>query len=193
MAAAGRQEAKLYCPTHGCPTVRNYRQPVEKAILDTLRDWLQQYTVHMDPFEELRNSAKEDDALLQTTLERHLSDRDALLKQKSRLHDLLERDVYDLDTFQERLESIQYRLHSLDGSIDAVRSRMKQAGPAYRSIEELAPVIEHVLDVYNVASPAERGQLLRQVISVVDYEKTVRGKPGTNPNLFHLDVFPKIK
>lgn len=177
----------------GWAPCRIYRQPVEKAILDTLRDWLQQYTVHMDPFEELRNSAKEDDALLQTTLERHLSDRDALLKQKSRLHDLLERDVYDLDTFQERLESIQYRLHSLDGSIDAVRSRMKQAGPAYRSIEELAPVIEHVLDVYNVASPAERGQLLRQVISVVDYEKTVRGKPGTNPNLFHLDVFPKIK
>lgn len=193
LPASGRQAAKLYCPTHGCTTVRNYREPVEKAILDTLREWLQKHAVHIDPFEDLRSANVENESLLQTTLERHIADRDALLKQKSRLHDLLERDVYDLDTFQERLESIQYRLHSLDGSIDAVRTKMKQAGPTYCSIEDLVPAIHHVLDVYNVSSPAERGQLLRQVISVAEYEKNVRGKPGSNPNLFHLDVFPKIK
>lgn len=193
LSASGRQPAKIYCPTHGCPTVRSYRQPVEDAILDALRGWLDQYALGLDPFADLRPAASQDDrSLLTESLAHQQAERDALLKQKSSLHDLLERGVYDLDTFQERLESIQLRLRQADARIAEAQRQLADSAPIYCDIETLAPCVRHILDVYESADAAGRCALLKQAISVVDYQKTARGMRGVSPNTFRLDVYPRV-
>ena len=192
LPASGRQAARIYCPTHGCPTVRSYRAPVEQAILDALRGWMEKYEMGEDPFVSLRPAEDEDRRLLAEALAHQKKEQEALQKQKSALHDLLERGVYDLDTFQERLESIQLRLHETETKISSLQGQLAVSLPIYADISDLAPSIQNVLDLYESADAAGRCELLRQVVSVVEYEKRAKGVRGKNPHAFHIDVYPRI-
>ena len=192
LPASGRQAARIYCPTHGCPTVRSYRAPVEQAILDTLREWLEKYEVGEDPFLSLRPAENEDRRLLNDALTHQKGELETLRKQKSALHDLLERGVYDLDTFQERLESIQLRLHEAEAKIASIQAQLDASQPLYEDIADLAPSVRSVLDLYESSDAAGRCALLRQVVSVVEYEKRVKGVRGQNPHTFHIYVYPRV-
>jgi site-specific DNA recombinase len=193
--ANGKTPAQILCRTHGCPTVANARPPVEAAILSVLRDWLDQYQAEQDPFHELEQNEDQERALLEKTIAQHEEQKAKLLKRKESLHDLLEEGVYDVPTFQDRLSTLQIRLHEVEETIQRVRDQLEATGPRYGTMEQLAPAITHVLDVYTSTPTAqEKNELLKSVISRIDYDKTVRGttSPKSNPNSFVLDIYPKI-
>lgn len=189
---AGRQPAMLFCATHGCKTVRTGRKEVEEAILGTLREWLHDYEARSEapPPAPLDNTA----SILDTALHALQDERNALLEQKSRLHDLLERGIYTPEVFAERMTELSARIASADTAIEDVRAQMADAAPKHQTIEELAPTIRHVLDMYDAAETAQqKNDLLRSVISKVEYTKSTRGNQWVDPHQFELTVWTCLR
>lgn len=185
LTAAGRQPARCYCATKGCPTVRNYRAPIEEAILDVLRDWLKGYKVELAP---PAPPCATNQSLLHTALDKQQMERAALSGQISALHDLLERGVYTADLFAARLQSIQLRIASVNDAIAAIQQQfiddLPQAAPS--------PQLQSAWDLYQSSTPAMQCRMLKALFSVVDYSKATRGAPGVNANQFTLDVYPRF-
>ncbi len=181
LPASGRQAARLYCATRGCPTVRSYLGPVEEALLDALRAFLTPYPVKpgaLLPKEGLDPSLGAADALKR--------EQETLLLQRDSLNDLVERGVYSPEEFVRRRDSLDARLHALTQRAERLHQSLAAAPPCAPAV---LPPLAHALDLYALCSPAGRGALLRAVLSRVDYAKTQR---GSHPNPFVLDVYPRI-
>ncbi len=189
--AAGRQPAMLFCATHGCPTVRTARHAVEDAILGTLRDWLQNYTATPMQAESAPVSASS--AILDSALQKLLADHAILLEQRGKLHDLLERGIYSPDVFAERAADLTARIKAVTDAIADVQAQQAEAEPAHHDDAQLAIQVRHVLDVYDAATSAqEKNDLLRTVVSKVDYQKDVRGNQWVDAHQFEIAVQLKL-
>jgi len=125
------------------------------------------------------------------------SERDKLLKQIDRLHDLVEQGVYTIEQYNERYVKLHLRLQEVNASLATEQQRLSSL-PAYCTKAELAPAIIRLLDVYASSSPAEQNNLLKNCISKIVYTKStqgniIRGHVYSSPNSFSLKIFPKLK
>ena len=92
-----------------------------------------------------------------------------LKKQKNALHDLLEKEVYDIPTFLERSSII-------DGKIkDAMRAKEENEAILQnrnsQKKENIVKKLENVLDVYRDTDAQTKNKLLKEVIDHVVYSK----------------------
>ena len=154
------------------------------AVLDTLRDWA---TYDQD---KLPTPAEDPDpsADLRAAQEKQLS---TLQHQLSRLRDLLEQGVYDVDTYLSRQRDIRERM-------DACASAIAQLQPPPKSraetLAELAPAVRNVLDAYSTAgTPGEQNALLKSVMSRIVFYKRDNVAPGQSPaDAITLEIFPLL-
>ena len=154
------------------------------AVLDTLRDWATYDQGKLPtPAEDPDPSAD-----LRAAQEKQLS---TLQHQLSRLRDLLEQGVYDVDTYLSRQRDIRERM-------DACASAIAQLQPPPKSraetLAELAPAVRNVLDAYSTAgTPGEQNALLKSVISRIVYYKRDNVAPGQSPaDAITLEIFPLL-
>lgn len=77
----------------------------------------------------------------QKTLEKKDQQINDLQKQKSNLHDLLEKGVYDIDTFLERQKSIVIRLKTTQEEIEQLEHEFKHVLEREKHIHEFVPKI----------------------------------------------------
>lgn len=191
LPASGRQPAILKCRTRGCPTVQNYREPVEEAVLASLRAWLD---------DAGRTSSPETDKPQQPTvsaLDTMRAEQDNLLKRVDRLQDLLEQDVYTVEQYTQRYAKLRTRLDQLADHIAQEQQRIASQ-PVYATPAELAPAIVRLLEAYPSATAQQKNDMLKECISSVQYRKdkqghVTHGRAYSDPNGFQLDVFPLIK
>lgn len=188
--AAGRQPAMLFCATYGCKCVRSYRAPIEEAILGALREWLVEY--ESAPRTTKPAIAPGDDALIDNAIAAVEKELETLRGQKGKLHDLLEQGVYTADVFAERIVSLNSRINSAEMDLQNLQQKRRQNTNRPDDIAPLIPLIRHVLDAYALEITAQqRNDLLRSVLSRVEYHKTVKGNQHVDPNQFSLTIYPK--
>lgn len=190
LPASARQPAILKCRTRGCPTVQNYRAPVEQAILAVLRRWLD------DPgsLSAFSSPATEQDASAIPAMETEL---DKLRRQLDRVQDLFEQDVYSLDDYRSRHSKLDARMQELKASISAEKKRLAQR-PKYATHKELVPALLRLFDAYETATPQQKNDMLKTCISSVIYRKSkqgtvIKGHVYSDPNAFELDIYPVLK
>ena len=190
LPSCGRQGAIIKCRTRGCPTVQSYREPVEAAILSTLRRWLD------DPgaLSAFSTPKPEQDASALPAMEAEL---EKLRRQLDRVQDLFEQDVYSLDDYRSRRSKLDARMQELQSSIAAERQLLADQ-PVYATHHELAPAILRLFDGYENATPQQKNDMLKSCISSVVYRKSktgliLRGHVYSDPNAFELDVYPLLK
>ncbi len=105
-------------------------------------------------------------------------------KQLAKLHDLLEQDVYDTDTFIERSRVLNQRVTELQNAADELQEQIDAA--QYRSYDIL-PRLTELLQYYECATIEEKNTMLRYVVDRAVYVKAKR----TPPDDFTLEVFIK--
>lgn len=177
--------ARLKCSNpNPCGNNSALYRVVLAAVLDTLRDWATyDHGKLPTPSEDPDPSAD-----LRAAQEKQLS---TLQHQLSRLRDLLEQGVYDVDTYLSRQRDIRERM-------DACSSAIAQLQPPPKSraetLAELAPTVRNVLDAYSAAeTPGEQNVLLKSVISRIVYYKRDTVAPGQSPaDAITLDIFPLL-
>lgn len=190
--AAGRQPAMLFCATHGCGVVRTSRREVENAILDALREWLVRYQVQLDKAASGQPDATA--SILESSVEGLVQEQETLERQKSKLHDLLEQEVYTPDMFAKRMLDLNKRSEALTAALHEAET---QAAQRKASVGEdaatMIPVLRHVLDDYDSMTTAtEKNELLKLVIDHVDYSKTKRGNQHVDPHQFKITLYPRV-
>lgn len=100
-----------------------------------------------------------------------VAESEKIKKQLDKLHDLLEQDVYDINTFLTRSKTLNEKLENINNQIKLLESHTE---PAKRSAEEAITKLNYVIKHFEQATAEEKNMLLKSVIRKINYKKTVR-------------------
>lgn len=167
-------DAYLLCQRRGCCAMAKINL-VENRIMEHLKDLLEELQV--DQTEQAPDLAPLEEAL--AAISRELQ---TAIRQKDRLHELLELGEYDLPTYRERMNMVRDKIKGLEGHQEAARRRLNEAR-SYDPAEQMER-IQAVVDAYWTGDAAQRNALLHSVISVIYYQKEKKTKPAD----FDLDI-----
>lgn len=112
-----------------------------------------------------------------------------LKAQKSKLHDFLERGVYDIDTFIERQQNLTDRISSLSNEIGNIEKEIQKEEMRQSNIEELLPQLKNVISAYEDADAFRKNKLLKSVLKKATY---LRKTEWTEPDHFEIKLYPHL-
>lgn len=173
----------ILCRTAHCRTVSSTLEKVDEAMIAALRFRIAELRELMDRPEKREQLVSGDGE--SKRLRQELS---KLGKQQNKLYDLLEQEIYDAETFLERMKSLNEKRAVLEEELTACE---KQAQQDRRSPEQSIMAIQYVLDHFGESDPAEKNRLLHSIIQRIRYQKTEKGcyrKPDTNLAL-HIEFY----
>ncbi len=160
----------MHCTYEGCDAGSATLKAIEDSILDALRGWLAQYTLQgpaqvPDTTDSAIESTRKAIAAAQNKLE-------ASERQMARTHELLELDVYDIDTFRARVQAIKQQQEALSTTIANAEGEIARIEAERKLQAEIVPSVQRVLDVYeSTEDVAAKNAMLKEVIDYVDYTK----------------------
>lgn len=182
----------IHCSTRGCPTSGSYYSLVEEKLLFALNTWLEEYKIQVED-----TSAEITMASLkrcQTQLELARSEELTLKNQLAKAMDLLERDVYTVEMFQQRATDLNEKITLSRGESSALSDQVKILESVTANREEVISRWERVLSEYqNVEPPAVKNTLLKEILKRVEYSKPHKGNRFTGgQDHFRLKIYPKL-
>lgn len=162
---------------------------LEKTILDNLKEILQQFE---EEIKQHRNSENKENSRidnLKQTLSLLEKEAVELNKQKNNLHDLLERGVYDVDTYLERTQILSNKSNENKKSIENIINLIEKEKSIDINYDELMPNIKTVLDNYYKTDDIKlKNFLLKSVIDEIIYYK----EKGKKTAKFEIEIKLKI-
>lgn len=182
----------LMCAVPECGNVSSALHYVEERILEALEEWLNDYKLQWE-----RGVSQKDDTQVEVkrkALKKLEDEAAALGKQRGNIHDLLERGVYDTDTFLDRTRELGERLQRVQADLATVAEDLHLEEMRKERRRTVIPKVEHLLDVYNeLPSAAAKNDLLKDVLEKVVYVKE-RGSRwrGVSPDDFEITLYPKL-
>lgn len=184
-ASHGSQPA-IVCSCASCSNASAILKNVEDSILRALSDWCTEYKTKLQQLdssepERIKNSEAEA-ALIEETKQ--------LQERLARLHDFLERGVYDIETFVRRRNLLTQNIEQVAAQLSAIKEEKKRNNSV--AIAELIPRIEQAVSTYQ-AEPAIKAKnlMLKTVLKKVVYTRP-RGGRWTDPYNFTIQIFPRI-
>lgn len=182
----GNRFPHIVCHNTHCQNKSARFEFVEDELLCTLRSWLDEYKSALKPKSGKKISSAvpvKEKALLKR--QNALAD---LKKQKNNLHDLLERGVYDSETFIERSRAVAARIAEASEQIEEIKKSIAEEKRRAKAKFDIIPRIERVLKTYNKVKDAEqKNRLLKSIIDYAVYKKE-KSQKGRN---FSLVLFPR--
>lgn len=169
------QTDHILCPTVGC--MKSARSDyVEQMLLNELNLKLEELII-------TQTSKNSDSDTLQSKaiVENMRAELSKLQRQREKLYDLLEQEVYAIAVFSLREKLLSERIQSL---IDDIKSIEKELTAKSRQTYILIPQIKHVLQEYWGGSPAEKNHLLKSVVKQALYFKAKTAAPKN----FSIDI-----
>ena len=181
--------AGLVCVAPGCGNIGVGFEELETRVLDALRDWLGGYQLTWRAgLGERPPSVR----VLEQSVQRLQSGIGELNRQRDALHDLLERGVYNTETFLERGRKIAERLRRAEDELNTATAERDAAKAWETGRDEIIPEVECLLDVYEeLPAPAAKNALLREIVEKIVYTKEERSH-RRRENKFTLDVYPRL-
>lgn len=162
----------LYLRCKNCYEVGSSRLDlVEEEILNTLKVKLKEIK------DELNNTEIEDKEnkqleMLKNTLTALEKEKVELDKQKNKLHDLLERGIYDVDTFLERQQTLAAKKEEIETAIKGTKKLLEVEVSRDIDYKELAQNIECAIGDYENTDNIElKNKALKTVIKEILYYK----------------------
>lgn len=185
------KEDTLMCAATSCNNVSCALHFVEERILEALREWLNDYKLQWElGVAPRKNSLVQLKQKALKKLEKELAE---LEKQRSNIHDLLERGVYDTDTFLDRMREVGERVKQAEEDRVAVEADLQLEEAREESRREIIPKVERLLDVYaELPSPKAKNDLLKEVLEKVVYVKENNGRWHSPPDDFEITLYPKL-
>ncbi|MBO8163905.1 MAG: recombinase family protein [Brevibacillus sp.] len=178
----------LKCYNQLCQSKSTRFAYVEERLLKGLKEWLAQYKAEWGKRKrpERKDSAIELRQAALRSLERELKELEA---QKGRLHDLLERGIYDEETYLERSENLAERIENVKESITKAEEELATQIKREQAQKEIIPRVETVLELYSKTDdPAKKNNLLKSVLEKAVYRKE-KWQRGDN---FTLTLYPRL-
>lgn len=178
----------IICTTHQCPTVGAYYDLIEERLVSILEQYLSAYQLNVghESGIDWNISIQQKSSKLHDLTAKH----NKLNAQLEKVCSLFEQDIYDLDTYLSRSHTIKDELTGIQQSITTIESDIATMELRIAAESDFVPHFESVLESYkNSDDPKYKNTLLKEIITSVDYTKTVRGgRKGIHNESFELDV-----
>ncbi len=171
--------SRLLCTTAGCN--RSIKtEYIEERITDLL-----QYLFKNSKMTASKQSSNHDlrPEICQSTINRLRQELKTAYNQKENIHNLLERQVYDADTFSERNKILSDKIKHLEMSISDETHKFVQLRTE-KETHNTAPYIGTLLKNYGFLTPPEKNELLKLVFSRIEYLRS----PSMHTPDFELDI-----
>ena len=182
----------LACHNSNCDNVSAPLVLIESKIIEYLNEWVINYKLKTR-HEDVNNTEDSVLVMKKKKLKELQREVEKIDKQIDQTYDLLEREVYTVEVFTQRHQKLNERKADTLKAIAELESDIaSESGNAI--IKNMIPIFENVLECYNkVESAEEKNLLLKQIVSRVEYIKTVRNKRGKafNDN-FEVTVYPLL-
>ena len=179
----GKKVKFLSCKT--CYKVAAVKLDIfESEVLNSLDSILNTYKLYLnDDIESFDDSSKLNTYL--NLLKQLEKESVTLIKQKEKLHDLLEKGIYDIDTYLDRSKVLAEKIENNKNSIDKVKNDIEYESTHSIDISEVVPKLENLLELYTKTNDAaEKNQLLKTVIDSIIYHKEKKQRNGK----FEIDI-----
>lgn len=157
---------------------------LETEILNSLKSILNTYKLYLDDNgSEIDNTNK---------LSKHFNllkqlekESITLTKQKENLHDLLEKGIYDIDTYLDRSKILTDKIDINKKAIEKVKNDIEDETNNSIDISEVVPKLENLLELYPVTSNViNKNKLLKTVLDSIIYYK----EKNKRNSQFELDI-----
>ena len=179
----GKKVKFLSCKT--CYKVAAVKLDIfESEVLNSLDSILNTYKLYLnDDIESFDDSSKLNTYL--NLLKQLEKESITLINQKEKLHELLEKGIYDIDTYLDRSKVLAEKIENNKNSIDKVKNDIEYESTHSIDISEVVPKLENLLELYTKTNDAaEKNQLLKTVIDSIIYHKEKKQRNGK----FEIDI-----
>lgn len=176
---SAKSGVRLLCVHTGC--ARSIKaEYIEDYILKTLRAVLENSTSTLET--QVKSETERQAENIKEIIKDLQKNKNTFISQRSSLHDLLERGIYDTDTFLKRNNILAEKLKNID---TAISEQQQQLDRLYHTppIKEAVPYLKELLDNYDTLSAAEKNALYKRLIRRIEYTHTKEQKG----NEFSLD------
>jgi DNA invertase Pin-like site-specific DNA recombinase len=183
----------LMCPVTSCDNISSQLSFVEDKLLKALEEWLKKYKLDLRGVEKNNNNENLETKLINKSLDSINKELETLKTQFNNLHDLLEQEVYSVDTFLERSKTLNERITITNKHKKELEVQLKTISAQHTAKEKVIPKIEKILELYHhLKTPSKKNELLKEVLDKVIYIKTVNGRWHGKPDDFTLELYPKL-
>ncbi len=179
----------IRCAQPQCKGVQKaaYIDIVEERILTVLEKYIKELEITES------NQVEQDRSIIpfkEKAVEKKKKELNELTAQKNNLHDLLERKVYDIDTFMERQLNIVERMDKLKEEIAQLKEEIQKEIQKDKNINEFVPAVKKVLEAYQHTNDIEKkNRLLKSVLEKATY---LRKRDWVKKDQFQIKIYPKI-
>lgn len=168
----GKEGPVLYLRCKQCYEVGSSRlELIEEEIINVLKIKLKEIKDELDNT-EIEDRGNKQLEMLQNTLISLDREKTELDKQKNKLHDLLERGIYDVDTFLERQQTLAAKKEEIEAAIKGTKKLLEAEVSKDIDYKELAKNIECAIESYENTDNIElKNKALKTVIKEILYYK----------------------
>ena len=179
----------MICQYPGCPNVSADLPLILAKVRMSLQEWLEEYRLSIEGVHDKKPAGIEAAEKSVRRLEKELATLD---HQLSKAHDLLEQEIYSVEIFLSRTQSISSRRQELQNQLDELQREADTYRQAVAGREKIIPKVENLLNVFDsTMDPAQLNQLLKEVIDKIVYTKARGGRHG-DPSDFKVDLFMRL-
>ncbi len=183
-----QQYPHLICYNTRCINKSTRFQYVEDSILEGLRRWKENYQAELTKRKTYRETGNIID-IKKNALQRLEKELTETISQKDKLHDLLERGIYDDAIFLERSRVIAEKLNNLRKAINITKNSLDAEKQNQKARKDIIPEVENVLDLYyKTEDPARKNSLLKSVLEYARYNK----ERHQHNDDFTLVLYPRL-
>lgn len=159
----------LICNNKFCDCKSTNFDIIEERILLALKEWLKSLKMTIGKRKQKEDSSIIVKEQLFNSLRTELKN---LEDQKMNLFDLLERKIYDEQTFLERSKNISERIQETNERIERVEKELKVERQTETTRKDLIPTIQDIINQYKKSSdPQRKNMLIKQILVKVIYLK----------------------
>jgi len=182
-----KQAPHLMCYNRFCDNKSSQIAYVEEKLLQALEKWMDTYVIEYGQRKRKVSNMVEVKQNAVNLLKREM---DELEAQKERLHDLLERGIYDEETYLDRSKKLAERISSTKERIERAEQELKEEQHKEQAQKDVIPKLKNVIKLYWKSKyPAKKNALLKSVLLHATYKK----EKWQRKDQFELVLVPKFK
>lgn len=177
----------LKCRNRFCDNVGCSYEIFEARVLESLSGWLAGYELKWE-----EAPAKNDElvGLAKRAYNQACKELENRERQLARAHELLELDIYDVDTFLDRSRVLAEQIAEAKENKVAAASALSSAERVAESRKNLIPKVKKLLEVYEtLPSAAAKNEMLKAILEKITYRRDKRTGPKDD---FEITLYPKL-
>jgi hypothetical protein len=178
ISATGREH--MLCRRAGCNIVGASFEEVDQTLLSTLTSHVAELKAKLNEEGETHTPSKpkiDPSKKIRQELEK-------IEKQRNKLYDLLEQEVYDSPTFLERMSILNDKKFALQARLNEIT---QEKNKPEISLQERIDRLQYVIDHFPTADIEERHTLLTSIATKIWYTKLSKNCYSTPETELHLD------